>query len=975
MKKLFVLLFIFSQITAPAQTEKNYFQQKVDYKIDVVLNETTKTLDGFIEMSYQNNSPDTINFIWFHLWPNAFKNDRTAFSEQLLQNGRTDFYFSIDEKRGFINKLDFKVNDIPAVLDDHPLYIDVAKLRLPEPLFPGETIKITTPFHVKIPFNFSRGGYTGNTFQITQWYPKPAVYDRKGWHPMPYLDQGEFYSEFGDFDVKITVPEKLVIAATGDLVSVVDDSVLVTDQMPHDKNIGKSENGGWQISIRDKKNVQKERKETSKTNNPLIGRKSNQKSINLLESSSFGSLKTYHYKQENVHDFAWFADKEFILKQDTLLLSSGRIIDVFAYYSPSGKEVWKNSISFLKDAIKTRSNWLGEYPYSTVKAVETKMAFAGGMEYPTITNISPVENEKSLDMVIEHEVGHNWNYGILATNERDHPWMDEGINTYYDNRYQALKYPANSIDQKKGFFSKRIPADPTDLGYRILTANKNDQPIETRSADLSDMNYVLIAYYKSGLWIERLEKYLGKNVLDRAMHEYYNRWKFKHPNPSDFKKVMEDVSGKNMDSIFSLLNKKGTITPTLKKQLKLTSFFSFDKTEKYHYIFLSPAVGINYYDKIMLGGLMHNYTLPEPNFHFFVAPMYATGSKTVNGIGRVGYNIMSYGVIRKTEILLSASKFTMDSFVDSIGRTSYMEFNKLVPGIKLTFRNKDAKSKVIKFLQWKTYFIEETGLLFSRDTIEQKDIITYPKTNRYLNQLTFSLENNRVLYPYSGKLIAEQGSGFVRIAFDGNYFFNYSKGGGMDLRIFAGKFIYLVDKTITNQYQYRRYQLNMTGPNGYEDYTYSNYFIGRNEFDKVQSQQIMIRDGGFKVRTDLLNSKIGKSDDWLAALNFKTDFPKAFNPLQVLPFEIPLKVFFDVGTYSEAWKKDAATEKFIFDAGLQLSICKDLVNIYIPIFYSKVYSQYFKSTIPKDKRFWQNISFSIDIQKFKLNRFLSIPEL
>jgi hypothetical protein len=276
---------------------------------------------------------------------------------------------------------------------------------------------------------------------------------------------------------------------------------------------------------------------------------------------------------------------------------------------------------------------------------------------------------------------------------------------------------------------------------------------------------------------------------------------------------------------------------------------------------------------------------------------------------------------------------------------------------------------------YSNYFIEESNLSFTRDTINQIDIITYPKTKRYLNQLTLSLENNRALYPYSGKLLAEQGKDFMRFAFDGNYYFNYAKGGGMSARIFAGKFIYLSDKTIYKQFSTDRYHLNMTGPNGAEDYTYSNYFIGRNEFEKAPSQQIMMRDGGFKVRTDMRYVKVGKTDDWLTALNLKTDFPKQINPLQVLPFEVALKVFLDIGTYAEAWKKDAGTGKFIYDAGLQIALFKDIVNIYVPLLYSKVYSDYFKQTIPQNKRFWSNISFSIDIQNFKLNKLFNIPEL
>ncbi len=684
--------------------------------------------------------------------------------------------------------------------------------------------------------------------------------------------------------------------------------------------------------------------------------------------------KTLTFQQDNVHDFAWFADKDFIVKKDTMKLPSGKVIHVSAYYTPAGKEVWKNSIQFLKDAVRTRSQWLGEYPYNTVAAVEAKMGFDGGMEYPTITSISPMPDEKSLDMTIEHEVGHNWNYGILASNERQHPWLDEGINTYFDNRYEKIKYADKTKEEKsKDFVQKRMPADNSDLVYRTQIASKKDQPIETSSEDFSEINYGVIAYYKTGLWMKKLEDFVGKDLFDSCLHEYYNRWKFKHPQPEDFKQVIEDVSKKNVNSIFSLISAKGNLSAPAKKEFKVASFFNFNNTDKYNYLFLSPAAGYNYYDKIMIGGLIHNYTLPEPRFHFFAAPMYATGSKTFTGIARAGYNIMSYGFIRKAEISLSGEKFTMDQFTDSTGKKNYMGFSKIVPSVKVIFKNNDATSSLKKSIQWKTFFIEETSLLFPGSN-SPTEVITYPKTTRYLNQLTLSLENNRALYPYAANIVAEQGNGFLRLAFEENYFFNYAKGGGMSARVFAGKFIYLGDRAVNN-YETSRYYLNMTGPNGDEDYTYSNYFIGRNEFQKLPSQQIMIRDGGFKVRTDMLSQKIGKTDDWLAALNLATDFPKNLNPLQVLPVKIPLKVFLDIGTYAEAWKKNPETGKFIYDAGLQVSLFKDIVNIYMPVLYSKVYGDYFKSTIPKNKRFWNTISFSIDIQKFRLNKFFNLPDL
>ncbi|WP_315816470.1 hypothetical protein [Paraflavitalea speifideaquila] len=207
------LLFLHGGVSA-----QSYWQQELDYTIDVTLDDQQNSLNGFLKLRYTNHSPDTLSFIWFHLWPNAYKNDRTAFSDQLLLQGRTDFYFASREQRGYINRLDFRTNNATlSTEDDHPQYIDIIKVMLATPLAPGAQTEITTPFHVKLPKNFSRGGHTGQSYQATQWYPKPAVYDNKGWHPMPYLDQGEFYSEFGTYDVRITVPQNYVVAATGEL--------------------------------------------------------------------------------------------------------------------------------------------------------------------------------------------------------------------------------------------------------------------------------------------------------------------------------------------------------------------------------------------------------------------------------------------------------------------------------------------------------------------------------------------------------------------------------------------------------------------------------------------------------------------------------------------------------------------------------------------------------------------------------------
>ena len=944
MKKLFLLLTT-NCVLLSVYCQLNYWHQQVNYTIDVSLNDKEHTLDGFEKIEYTNNSPDTLKFISFHLWPNAYKNDKTAFSGQLLENGNTKFYFSDQEQKGYINRLDFKVNNITATVEDHLQHIDIVKVILPTHLPPGQKISITTPFHVKLPYNFSRGGHDGQSYQATQWYPKPAVYDKNGWHPMTYLDQGEFYSNFGSFDVSITVPKNYVVAATGELQSTEEKEWLK-----------KRASFIWEPVSAKEKTTEGQLKTTYQ-----------------LFPESEKEIKILQYKQSNIHDFAWFADKRFIVNYDTCLLASGKVIDIFTYYTPKYKDNWKNSLSNSKDAVRYYSSLVGEYPYPIVQVVQGPESFGGGMEYPTITVISPGSNAKDLDNTIAHEIGHNWFYGILASNEREHPWMDEGINSFYDDKYKVAKYG--------------VPGKEERISFETKAVTRTDQPIELSSEKYSLVNYGLTAYYKAAEWLRYLESELGTEIFNKAMQEYYRRWQFKHPQPEDFKKVMEESSGKNLDSIFSYLGKTGILPNQKRTGIHIVSILNpghfvsgwYNKKaySKKELIWIGPSTGLNSYDKVMVGILVSNLKLPPSRFQFFATPMYATGSKSLTGLASAYYTFYPNSVFRSIDAGVSGSAFTADQFSDDAGTKNFLGFTKIVPGIKFNLKEKNPRSNFNRYIRFKSFLITEKSLRFYRDTViagPDTTISTKYRTiseNRTLNQLRLVIENNRVLYPYRGELKVEQGEKFIRTAFTGKYFFNYVKAGGLDVRLFAGKFFYKGSKTITKQFATDRYHLNMTGANGYEDYTYSDYFAGRNKFEGFLSQQIMVRDGGFKVRTDLLADKVAKTDDWLIAANFSTTIPSGVNPLSLLPVKIPLKLFFDIGTYAESWKQKSETDRFLFDAGIHIPLLKETVNIYIPLIYSSVYSDYLKSTISKKERFWKKISFSVDISNFsfrKINR-------
>ena len=200
-------------------SEQDYFQQNVNYEIDVKLNDSAHTLSAYEKIIYKNNSNDKLKFVWFHIWPNAYKNDSTAFAKQQFRLGSKKFKYTKDKDRGYIDSLDFSVDGNTTKWEYHPNWIDVVKVHLIKPLSPGDSVVIETPFFVKLPKVISRLGHTGKHYEITQWYPKPAVYDKDGWHPMPYTNMGEFYSDFGTFDVKVTLPKEYRIMATGDIVN------------------------------------------------------------------------------------------------------------------------------------------------------------------------------------------------------------------------------------------------------------------------------------------------------------------------------------------------------------------------------------------------------------------------------------------------------------------------------------------------------------------------------------------------------------------------------------------------------------------------------------------------------------------------------------------------------------------------------------------------------------------------------------
>ncbi|MEP7233559.1 MAG: M1 family metallopeptidase [Ginsengibacter sp.] len=523
MKKIPVALLLF--ISAHALAQDNYWQQYLHYSIDAKLDDKENSITGSETIVYKNYSPDTLNYIWFHIYPNAYKDESTALFQQINNDpSRKDKIKRY--KNGFISNLAFTVNNEPAKTEAHPKiqYTDIIKVLLNKPLLPGDSVTIATPFKVQLPSYFSRSGFADGEFMMCQWYPKPAVYNKDGWHEMPYLDMGEFYSEYASYKVSIAVPSEYIVSATGTL--------LTQSEADLYRSIG-----GYNASHSDDKEPK------------------------LYQPDNPGQSKELSYYADSVPDFAWFAEKGLVIQYDTIHLSSDKVIDAFTYYHKRKNTPWTSSIGFVKDAVHHYSNWVGEYAYPVVQAIEgPKNNSSGGMEYPMITLItSPDAKPETLDGVIAHEVGHNWFMSMLGTNERDHAWMDEGLNTYFQFRYEAEKYRSN------GVFGDKVPAELKKLSeadfqatvYNALTNVPIHPAMETTSASFKNSeDYGLTAYVKTAEWMYLLEQSIGMEKVDNAFQHYFNTWRFKHPDPLDMRAAFEESIHGGLENYFALLYKE-----------------------------------------------------------------------------------------------------------------------------------------------------------------------------------------------------------------------------------------------------------------------------------------------------------------------------------------------------------------------------------------------------------------------------------
>ncbi len=484
-KLLFITVLLISQFTL---SQKNYWQQHVDYKMVIDVDVEKHTYIGTQRLVFTNNSPDNLDRVFYHLYFNAFKP-----GTDLEQNSR----YSTDDSRTMsknILKLDEKDwgdVQIKSLKQDgvnvkFKIEETILEVELEKPLGSGASTVLEMEFFVQTPAMIRRSGKNSEdnvAFSMSQWYPKLCQYDDEGWHANPYIGR-EFYGIWGDFDVTINIDKNYTVAGSGYL-----------------------------------------------QNPELVGHGY----APLKKGVKHGDKISWHFIAPNVHDFSWAADPNFT--HDYIDIDGGPRMHFFYKADSKYVDLWKKFQANSAEFLKFFSNTIGKYPYKQYSVI---MAGDGGMEYAMCTFIDGVGHPtlRSLYSVTSHEIAHTWFQFLMATNESKHSWMDEGFTSYIDD-------VALNVVLKEG---KSLPNAKAYSDYFQWVATGLEEPMTTH-ADRFKYNtgYGMSAYDKGSIFLSQLQYVIGKDNFDKTLKRYFDDWAFKHPKPNDFIRSAENVSGLELD--------------------------------------------------------------------------------------------------------------------------------------------------------------------------------------------------------------------------------------------------------------------------------------------------------------------------------------------------------------------------------------------------------------------------------------------
>ncbi len=470
-----------------------YWQQRADYRIQATLDTVARTIRGSETVHYSNNSPDTLRFVWLQVDQNLYRPGSLGSDVFPAQSrwGANNFAGGIDIKYARAGAAELK----PYIWDT------LMRLDLPTPLAPHQAVDLQLGWSFPVPIHGSdRMGRLGRLYEIAQWYPRMAVYDDvRGWNTDPYIGQGEFYLEYGDFDVSLTVPADYVVAATGTLENP--EQVLTAAQRDR---LRQAAGSATQVAII----------APAEAGRPAT------------RPTTSGTL-TWHFTAKNTRDFAWAGAPDFLwdaVSRDGVFCN--------AFYEPFAAQPWRQGAELTCFAIGTFSRQWYRYPYPQATSVAGPV---GGMEYPMFVMVSAMGGPQDIATTIFHEHGHEWFPMTVGSNERRFVFMDEGFNTFIDQWPNDRRFPTMNT------------AASDERGYEMAAAMGLDQPMMTPADRILPNGLGFTGYQKPGMVLNLLRSVvLDTAAFDDGFRSYIRRWAFKHPMPWDFFRTMENVSGRDL---------------------------------------------------------------------------------------------------------------------------------------------------------------------------------------------------------------------------------------------------------------------------------------------------------------------------------------------------------------------------------------------------------------------------------------------
>ncbi len=572
-KAICTLLFVSLTSLSYSQT---YWQQRVEYKMDIDFDVKNHQFTGQQSLKYFNNSPDTLTQVFYHLYFNAFQPESMMDTRSRTiedPDGRVGDRISKlnDSEIGYhkVSRLTQDGTNVEFTMEGTLLEVKLAK-----PILPGSSTELNMNFQSQVPVQIRRSGRNnaeGIDYSMAQWFPKLAEYDRRGWHTHPYVGR-EFYAPWGDFEVNLTIAKNYIVAGTGVL------------QNPNEVGYGYEDEG--------------------------------------VEVKRKGKTLTWKFQAENVHDFVWAADPDYTHKK--AMVEGGPELHFF-YQEGAKTEAWDELPDLTVKAFEFIEDNYGEYPFPHYSIIQ---GGDGGMEYPMATLITGNRNLKSLLGVTVHEALHSWYQGLLATNESYYAWMDEGFTTYATAETMASIFEGSNRTQEGNYRT-----------YFYLTQSGKEEPLSTHS-DHFDTNlaYGLGSYYKGAIALAQMNYLIGKKATASALKKYYYQWRFKHPDAIDWIRVFEKESNIELDwyldywmntthtidyAVENVIEEDGKSIVTLKRNGKMPMpmdiYVTFkDGTKKIFYAPLSIMRGEKENESDLDREILNDWSWTHPTYTFSI---------------------------------------------------------------------------------------------------------------------------------------------------------------------------------------------------------------------------------------------------------------------------------------------------------------------------------------------------------------------